>query len=160
MKEVKYYKLAIVALVILNLGMLTFFFLTRPKLPPPSKEGGEMLRQSAVKILELDEVQTQQFLELAAKHHRQMQQISHRQGSLLEPYFESLVQATDERDTLNLVRQVQAAEKQKIEMTYRHLSEVNDLLRPDQKDNFAPFLNQSLRVILLKGRKRPIPPKD
>ena len=155
MQKLQFYKYSTWALLLLNLTMIAFFFITKPN--PPH---GKNFTEEAIKILKLDEQQQTVFLKSAEKHGQQTGTISNRQSELLKPYFNSLITPNEAADLDSLLNQVQHLEREKIEITYLHFQEVKALLKANQKADFETFMQKIQRIILLGGKKNPPPPKD
>ena len=154
MNQLQFYKSSTIALLVLNMAMIGFFFLTKP--PHPPGRGGQI---KAIDLLKLDQQQHREFLQLVKKHQQQMETINAQQGELLKPYFYRLVDSSRHIDPLAL-QQMKDLEQRKISSTFQHLQDVKALLRPEQEANFEAFMNHALERILIKKKKPPHPPKD
>ena len=126
MNQKKIYITIILGLVGLNIVVLAFFLLTRPRPqhhPPPKKFQSEV-----VKILRLNKQQATTFNALADEHRLQINAINERKAKLLLPYFERLADTSKRIDADSLLNQFQQAEKEKIEATYQHFQEIKKIL--------------------------------
>lgn len=153
MKLFQLYKYAAWGLLILNLSMIAFFFLTAP--PRPNDLKG---KKGAVQMMQLDEQQEKSFSSLAHQHMQQMSEFNRQQRSLLQPYFNSIIDTKITIQSDSLLKQVQALEQKKIESTYLHFQEVKAILKPEQYPDFEKFVEQAIGRILLEQEKRPKPP--
>jgi hypothetical protein len=156
MKQLQFYKYAAWVLLVLNISMLAFFFLTKPG-PPHTQRP---FKNRAVDVMHLDKQQHDIFLQYVKLHRQQMDSINDQQAKLLQPYFYSLIDSTKVADTAAVLDAVQALERKKIVATYQHFKQVKSNLRSDQQPNFETFMNQALEMILLQTKKNPHPPKD
>ena len=154
MKQLQFYKYTTWALLFLNISMILFFFLTRPK-PFPPRDGG---KRRAIDMLKMDEQQHDIFLEYVNQHIQLMDGFDNQQRNLLKPYFNTLVDSTKNTDSDNLLGQALQMERKKIESTYQHLQDIKSILRPEQQAAFEAWINSALEVILL-DKKKPLPPK-
>ena len=77
MKQVKFYKYTTIFLMILNLLMVAFFLITKPK-------KGHVNKKNAIEILNLDKTQHEAFLEYVDKHKGLMQGFDKEQKQLLK----------------------------------------------------------------------------
>ena len=156
MKELQFYKIVTLGLLILNLSLIAFFFLNRPprRLPPP-KDG----RIRADEALRLDRKQHDVFLQYANQHMQAMRGLDNQQRNLLRPYFEALTNQQDGNYTDSLLNQVLQIERDKIETTYDHFQSVRSILRPDQEPYYEDWVNSALKNILVENKK-PLPPKE
>lgn len=156
MKELQFYKIATVGLLLLNLSLIAFFFINRPprQLPPP-KEG----RERANEALKLDRKQHEVFLQYANQHMQTMRSLDNQQRDLLRPYFTALTDQQENNYTDSLLNQVLQIERNKIETTYEHFQTVRSILRPDQEPYFEDWVNSALKNVLMEN-KGPLPPKE
>ncbi|MEM8524169.1 MAG: hypothetical protein AAGG68_05985 [Bacteroidota bacterium] len=157
MSQKKFYISIILGLVSLNMILLAFFLLTKPRPrhhPPPRKFQFELIEK-----LRLDEQQTTAFNALVDEHKLQMNAINERQGKLLKPYFERLVDASKGIDADSLLSQFQQAEKEKIEITYQHLQEIKKILHKDQLIDFELLIDRITDRILSSKQKK-TPPRE
>ena len=98
MKQLQLFKYATLGLILLNIGIILFFFLTKPKPPRPMPEGpnNHAMDRRAIDLLGLDENQVVAFRDLARAHSREMRTINEEQRQLLEPYFVAVMDSTAE----------------------------------------------------------------
>lgn len=164
MTSIKFYKYAAGLLVLLNLSLIGFFLLTRPKppgfLPPPHPGQHKHFQNRAVDILRLDREQHHAFLASADQHRQQMRTLNQQQRDLLKPYFYSLVDTEQALDKERILEETQLLDRKKIEATYEHFDKIKSILREDQKPDFEAFMNQAIGRILLNTKKDLPPPKD
>lgn len=158
MRKEQLYQYTTWGLLVLNLSMISFFFLTKPS--PHPRKGDLEFTKRAIEILKLEESQQAVFLESAKKHNQQMEAVNNQQRDLLKPYFQSLIDPESPSGTDSLLRQVELLERKKIELTYQHFNDVKSNLKEDQKAGFEKFMKRALDIILLNQQKRPPPPKD
>ncbi|PWJ55923.1 hypothetical protein CLV98_11217 [Dyadobacter jejuensis] len=156
MPALRLYKWAAIILLVVNLAMIALFFWTKP----PHKTPLKGLNFESHKILELDDSQNEHFLESAQRHIQQIESLNAQQKTMLQEYFDSLVQPKDSVEQRSLLLKLEALEGKKIEMTLAHLKEVKSLLRPDQEDNFKIFYQQLLGRMLLQEKKTGPPPPE
>lgn len=156
MKNLRFYIYATWGLLILNLTMVAFFFLTAP---PPS-QGTHKRGEKAVDILKLDKQQDESFILLATQHMQQMDDFNDEQRNLLKPYFNTLIDQSKSVDSDIILNQIQSLERKKIESTYQHFQEVKTILNPSQHLDYEYFIEHAIRKILIDQKKNPPPPKD
>jgi len=152
MKQLQFYKYAAIGLLLLNIAMMTFFFLVKSK-----HAHGRGLEKGAKAILQLDDTQNDAFLKLVKKHRQKMNAFNEDQKELLKPYFDSLVDSTGSQK--EVLDKVEKLERQKIESIYQHFQEIKSILRPEQLSNFEEFMNHAIKRILPGSGKKPPPPK-
>lgn len=158
MAQVKFYKYIIFSLVALNMVVLAFFGLTKPR--PPFSPATKDLQSEVVDILDLDNQQESAFRASADKHRRKVDAISKQQEKFLLSYFTSISDPSKSSDNENLLSQFQQLEKEKIDATYHHFEEIKELLNKEQLPSFEPFMNKVLHRLLLDEKKKPPHPKD
>ncbi len=154
MKTLQFYKYATFILLALNIGLIIFSFVGRPK----GNRGEPQLR--ATETLDLDETQNELFLASAKRHITQVRSISEEQKELLMPYFNSIADATLEVDEDSILKAVEQLERNKIAQTHQHFSEIKSILRDDQIDDFKGFMDRILGKLLDTKKINPPPPKD
>ena len=155
MKQLQFYKYATWGLLILNVSMIAFFFLTAP--PRPS--GGERAGKKAIDILRMDEDQNNSFLQYVQQHSNQVDNLDKQQLSLLKLYFKNLISSSNKVNSDSLLNKIQLFERQKIEFTYQHFLDVKSILKPDQQVHFEDFMEHAMDIILKVHNKPPRPQK-
>ncbi|MEM9546117.1 MAG: hypothetical protein AAGA77_09090 [Bacteroidota bacterium] len=158
MDQLKFYKYAIIALVVLNVGLLVSILispsLTRHRFGPPPQN----FKSELAEILNLDENQVIVFEKLADDHNRKLQSIKSEQQDLILPYFDSLIDSTvviDEDSTFTIYQKL---EQEKLKVTYDHLLDIQDLIDQNQMKNYKKFINAFKDKVLLKRRNHTRPP--
>lgn len=151
----EFYKYAAIALLCLNIGILTFFFLGA------KKHQHHHHHMSTIKdILQLDKAQNELFLQYAKAHNNKINSLNNQQKEQLEPYFYQHIYFDETFNQDSIIRLVQNIERQKIEITFQHYEEIKGLLKADQKPHFEEFMKKSLELILHKRKKKPHSPKE
>jgi periplasmic protein CpxP/Spy len=155
MNKLKIYQRATWSLLLLNLAMLCFFMLTKPK-HPNNINFNKVVKHE----MELNEEQEKLFLVSADKHREQLAIISDRQQVLWQSYFKSL----SSLDTLikndSVITELKNLEFQKIAVTTTHFNEIKSFLKPEQYKGFSVFQQRLLERNFKKDRNIPPPPKD
>ena len=154
MKLFQLYKYAALGLLVLNISMIAFFFLTAPP-PRPHPNNNE---KGPLRMI-LDKQQDKSFLSLAKQHKEEMIDLNRQQRALLLPYFNRIIDPSIKINSDSLLTQVQALEQKKIESTYLHFQDIKTILRPEQYPDFEKFVEQAIGRILLGQEKRPKPPR-
>ena len=155
MNKLKIYQWATWGMLLLNLSMLCFFMLTKPKHPNNKNFNNAVKRE-----MDLNEEQEKLFLVSAAKHREQLAIISDRQQVLWQSYFKSL----SSPDTLikndSVITELKNLEFQKIAVTITHFTEIKSFLKPAQYKGFSVFQQRLLERNFNKDKNIPPPPKD
>jgi len=159
MRELNFYKYAAILLLVINIGMLVFFFTLKPPHHRPHLHGqgtvnhGEKHLERAAEMLNLDEAQKVEFIALATAHHQQMITINKEQKRLLDNGFNELMDTAPIGSFLQDLKQLEALEGKKITETFKHFKETKELLRIEQIPDFEEFV-EGAKVYLLGGGKR------
>lgn len=149
------YKWSTIFLLLINLGVLSFFFITKPSLPKKDN-----LRLLAKKEMNLSIEQEKLFLQSADKHKEQMLLLEDQQNKFWREYFYNLKINSLIKHKDSVITELQNIEKQKVVITSQHLEEVKSCLNPNQYDGFSRFLDRLLEKIVKKEKNNPPPPKD
>jgi len=155
MNKLKIYQWATWGLLFLNLAMLCFFMLTKPKHP-----NNINFNKAVKQEMNLNEEQEKLFLVSADKHKEQMAIISDRQKVLWQSYFTTLSSSDPLIKNDSIISELQNLETQKIAVTTTHFMEIKSFLKPDQYKGFAVFQQRLLERNFKKDKKIPPPPKD
>lgn len=155
MNKLKFYKYATVVLLLINFGLLAFFFL-HPGPPRGPKRKGK----NAQELMKLDDEQHELFLQMAKAHQLKMKNLDGLHKNALDRYFNTLISDSLTSEKKNLLEQVQLLERQKVESTYQHLVEIKSILKSEQMADYEVFVDHALKIILLQQKKGPPPPKD
>jgi|AntAceMinimDraft_17_1070374.scaffolds.fasta_scaffold01286_8 hypothetical protein len=153
MKQLQFYKWALLFMMILNIGLISFFIITKPKHPefppPPPKD----FRPIAIEILELDSNQQSLFLVLAKQHNQQMETVRYKQKNALKLYFNSLLENNNKNNEDSILNEIQVFEKQKIILTFQHFEQIKLLLTKEQQVNYKEFVNKTLGFLIYDEKK-------
>lgn len=139
MRRIAIHPAYILALVLLNLGLLAWMaFAPRQERfggPPPAHE-----------VLDFDDAQFEQFHALVREHEQAMRAKNEEQKTQLKAFFGPLTGAGTEARKEQAAQTVLELERDKLGMIYAHFEEVRSLLRPDQQERFGEFLDEVLNM--------------
>lgn len=156
MSQLKFYQTATLILLLLNLGMIAFFFATKPPTPARQHPPADIHR-----LLRLDAEQEKAFGQLVETHQQAMRTLNRLQQEKLSAYFSTLLESgPNQQPPADGLREIQELEAKKITITYEHFRAIKNLLRPEQQPFFKEFMQQALQRILGNAQKNPPPPKD
>lgn len=155
MSQLKFYKYATWGLLFLNIAVLAFFLLTKPK--PPHHSPNDF-QSEVIEILNLNSQQKSTFRKLAEAHNQKMKSIIEQQQKLLPPYFESLADSSSNIDKEAILNQFQQMEREKIEVTYQHFQDIKLILDENQLPHFEKLIGRLVDKLLLNNKKNPPPP--
>lgn len=137
--------LAIVFLVLLNLGTLGFLFSKR-------YIGGRGPRKPDILIikgLKLNEEQKSQFESLKKEHHSQINEIETGEKAYHKAYFDMLKSA--EADSLKIdsvIKSISNAKFKKDLATYKHFQKIRLMCEPQQKILFDSLVNEMGKILM------------
>lgn len=136
MKSPKFYKLIITALVIINLGTLAFFWLSKPPHPPKAGEGPKLSEQ-----LELRGEAKSKVDALEKEHHKTKKVLMHKDRQLHQKLFECVGEEKDVEPILNELNE----NKEEIErMTFEFFDAVASHCDDQQKKKLRDDLQKRL----------------
>lgn len=150
MDQSTFYKYASIALLILNIGILSFFFLTKPQGPHP----GRLHNQNPHGLFKFDQDQDHRFTVLANDHIDLMKTYNNNQREILKSYFDDLLNPEMLINKDSLLNQSLAIEKNKVESTYQHFLDIKTILKKDQEEYFDLFAQQALDRILFQKKSK------
>lgn len=149
MKKDNFYKIIIVSLLLLNIGILAFLWISNKD--RQEHRGGP--DRMIIERLKLDDKQQAQFEGLKYDHHSQMMTIQEEGGKLHDQLF-SLLRSQPE-DTVQentLLKQIQENELQKEQVTLTHFRKLRAILRPEQQPLFDDFISELSRELMRPPR--------
>lgn len=146
MDKLKFYKIATGCLLLLNIGILAFFFFTKPDRKPP--RGNLRFQNEAIRILDLNKDQEQQFLKLVEVHGQQILSKDNELKELLKSYFKALKNDSPSNNEETILSRIQATEALKLKLTYQHFKEVKSLLKQDQLDRYKTFVDEAMNKVI------------
>ena len=155
MNKLKIYQWATWSMLLLNLTMICFFMLTKPK-HPNNKNFNNAVKQE----MNLNEEQVNLFLISAQKHIEQMAIINDKQQVLWQSYFKMLSSSGTLIKNDSIISELQNLETQKIAVTTTHFKEIKSFLMPAQYKGFSVFQQRLLERNFKKDKNMPPPPKD
>jgi len=147
MRKEFFYRIVILALLLLNFGILVFIWQARyeGRLPMPPDGVGNPA-QLIIERLHLDEQQQKQFDVMREAHHSKMMDIQHDSRKLHDELFDLLkADQVDTEKSNALIQQIQSLETEKEHVTFDHFAQLRAILRPDQKMAFNGLIKDLLR---------------
>lgn len=126
-----YLRLAIAALVLLNLATLAFFRFGRPHTPRP----GIALKKTIVERLHFDAAQTAAYEQLIGQHQAAVRAKDQQLAQLRQALYNTLAIA-DTAGKDSLVQQIGAVHSGIEQLHYEHFKAIKNLCRPEQATAF------------------------
>ncbi len=156
MKRETLLTLAVAALLVLNLGIMTYLFVShRP--PSESEEKppkGKKIDDLFITQLRLSETQQEQFKSLRLEHRSAMQKCDAEYRGLVEQYFSLLLGTTLDtvrRDSLQKL--LVSIHSQKIFITLQHFIALKSICSPEQQPLFEQLIPELSRVLTQPPRR-------
>ncbi|MBE7171967.1 MAG: periplasmic heavy metal sensor [Williamsia sp.] len=159
MNKTNLLSVAVIGLLIINLGLLGFFFFHKP-LPPPGMlpERGDGPKNIIIEKLHFDKEQVQQYEVLIDQHFTTIagleQEIRHTKNKLY-----ATLQTAAPPDKDSLLNRLEALQKQIELVHYNHFTQIRQLCREDQLVYFNA-LTKDLAAFFTPQKNLPPPPKD
>lgn len=151
MEKTKLLTLAIVSLLILNVGTLLFLVFRRP--PPPHegrRDNGGEAREFLMRELKMDDAQRKTFDLLREKHHITNDSLVEQMKLVRERVFDNFKTG----DTTGIA-QVSFLQQQIELNTFSHFRDVRAALRNEQQVHFDEIIREAMRMMSPK----PPPPR-
>jgi periplasmic protein CpxP/Spy len=144
MRRERLLTIAVVFLLVLNIGIVGYLAFARLG-PPPHPE----LFKMVVRELNLNDQQQQQYFALRDDHRRAMNALDDEFAEGLKQYLLQLRPAAPDSVRMEfLENRLAAIEKEKAKITFLHFKEVRALCNPGQQKDFDRIVPQLTRVLL------------
>lgn len=153
MNKNKVLGISVVILIILNIGILLFFTMSRPPHPPHGGPGmGPQPKEMIIHELDLDHDQIEAYDELISEHRAAIHDAEESMRTSRQALFETL--KSDNQSLKDSLIQVIGENQKRIEsIHYNHFEDIKKLLKPDQLNNFESLVEE------LEGIFKPRPPR-
>lgn len=161
MSKVKLLSIAVVGLLLINLGVLAFLFLRHPQGPPPGRPGGRMEepRHIITRELGLDEKQVGEYEILIQKHRDGVRAIDQQIRDAKNSLYSSL--ATDQPGKQDsLISRIGSLQMQVEALHYDHFGAIKALLKPEQMEKFNRLSKELARLFGPGPGPGPRPPHE
>lgn len=153
MKTLRFYKLLVIALILLNLFTIYFLWNSgKPKHPPFGP------RKSLVEIIDLKGDAAQKITSLEIQHFQEKDALIEQSRKLHEQLFKSFsIPTKDSTDIAQLIDRIVENQRETEQMTFDYFKEVDALCTPQQKEKLQEVLHHAIGRM---GGGPPPPPKD
>jgi protein CpxP len=164
MKQTTYLVIAIVALLLLNLGTLGFILFSHPPQPPPFPPPGAghpQFDRMIINTLRLDDKQQQQFDILKREHHEAIMKLDGEYNETLKDYLGLLKsEHPDSTTKYSLEQKLAQIQVQKASITLDHFTKLRAICTPEQQPRFDSLIPALTRVIAPPQNMPPPPPRN
>jgi periplasmic protein CpxP/Spy len=156
MDNLKFYKIVIVILVILNLGSLAFIWIGRSRGEVPKYgQAGEFL----IRELTLTSPQQDNFGKLRDSHQKILLAMQERDRRLHDRFFEAIFLPVPDTLEVGIIADSIAGLRRQVEMlTFEHFKQLRQLLTKEQTEKFHRVFRQALDRVMPIPEPPPPPP--
>ncbi len=139
MTRIRLLTIAVIGLLLLNLGIISFLWLRpsvgpRPNRPP----NGQGPAQLIIDRLHFDERQQAQYWQLVRQHQGPSFALTEESAALYQQYYQLLEAAqADTARASALSQQIAQHQRAIAELNFNHFAQIKALCRPDQQADFA-----------------------
>jgi periplasmic protein CpxP/Spy len=149
----------IALLLLLNTGLLVVL-LTQNQRQEHERPHHKRPKELIVTQLRFDAKQEAQFEESMHWHHAHIQKLDDSIRTVRKELYQLLQHSSPDEDQKNVLLEQFSALQRKVEQIHwQHFSELKQICRPDQLDNFAE-LTEQLMQLFPRGGRPPHPPKN
>jgi Spy/CpxP family protein refolding chaperone len=139
MKTLRFYKLLIVVLILLNITTISFFWFTAKRPGPPDKN-------ELVELLDLQGQTKTKILAMQDDHFKQKNALVQKSRDLHEQLFRSFNDASkDSTAVSNLIDRIVENQRETEQMTFNYFKEVSELCTPEQREKLQELIHEVLR---------------
>jgi Spy/CpxP family protein refolding chaperone len=157
MNRERFYKIVILLLLLLNLGVLGYLVTDRRdpvSHPPLDGRPGPAADRVIVNRLDLTENQQEQFAGLKHEHHRQMLELQEESSELHKELYALLqYEKPDNKTKDSLLHLLQQNALTREQVTFEHFKKLRGILTPEQEPAFDEFVEDLSRRILGPHRR-------
>ncbi len=152
---------ALLILVLMNLGTLTALWLIRDYRQSPPSQTGAGVVDFIVKELNFDSTQKKQLILLREDHQQKIKQVRRKNRDAKDVFFGLLKDSSLSEDALNKAAIASAEfDAETAKLTFRHFQEIRKICTPEQRKKFDRVIAEVLRMMapLPPSRNHPEPP--
>lgn len=147
MKELKIYKYLVIALVVVNIGVLLFFIIGRPGPPPPPMGPPPPLMQK----MKFTGDKKTKFEVMEKAHHQKKRELMDERHKKYVELFKEIGQKGENRE--QLLKEIADLQYQTDKLTVEFFDEVAKLCTPEQKKELYEMIHHAI-----PGGPQPPPP--
>jgi len=150
MENLRFYKIAIALLLLLNIGTLAFMWAHRP--PPPGSRGPYMF---IVKATGMDDAQQAAYRQLRDAHRAEMDEYRTQNSQIRRQLFDLLAQNDEKASQVQqLTDSIATVKRQEELLTFEHFRRVREICRPDQQARFDAAIGEAVQSMGPHGPPR------
>ena len=138
----KWWAIAFIALLIMNVASLAAVWLIKEKRPAPRPEVAEFLARE----LGFDSLQKQQLFRLRSEHQQQARELRGKTREAKDALFALLKESSVPDSVLAKAAEASSVNDRQLDiLTFRHLQQIRELCTPVQKKRFDEVIHEVLR---------------
>lgn len=149
MEKTKLLTIAVIGLLLLNMGILGFLFFAPH--PPKGPEGMQQRHPEKMVIhrLQLDDTQQQAYRKLIEAHRAAMEQLRSDSRAIRKQYYGLLAESSIDNTKVDSLRQLIARNQMRIDsVNFEHFEAIKDLCNPEQKIAFNGLVDDLMRAFM------------
>jgi periplasmic protein CpxP/Spy len=157
MTNIRFYKVVIIILVLLNLGTLGFLWLAPPRsgsLPERGQAAEFLIRE-----LRLTPIQRDEFGKMRDEHSARLSVLQEQDRKLHDRFFDAIFLPVPDTSSVNMLCDSIAGVRKQMEMlTFEHFANLRQLLTINQRVKFQRVFRQALDRVMPMPPAPPVPP--
>jgi periplasmic protein CpxP/Spy len=157
MNRTKLLTIAVIGLLLLNLGMIGVLFFTKPEFPMMDQgPRGEGPKKIIIERLHFDEQQQKEY-ELLVNEHKSKTQELHTASRAMhdELYLLLKSEPVDESKASSIIQSIADNQKSVEELNLNHFQKIKALCKPEQIKDFNLLVDDLGKLFAPKGPPRP-----
>ncbi len=137
MTKLKLLTIAVIGLLVMNLGIIAFLFLRKPPLPPDggASFGKEGPKKKIIELLHFDSKQVKHYEELIQQHQASIKSLRDEIQETKSVLYSALKEENSARKD-SLTNQLGALQVKIERVHYNHFMEIKKLCKPEQLEYF------------------------
>lgn len=144
----KWWAIAFLILIALNIATLTTFWLLKEKRGSPGPGSGLRVADFLVKELGFDSIQKQKLLQLRDEHQRKISDLRKGNREVKDAFFDLLKQPGIADSTVERVANRSFIfDEQSAVLTFRHFQQIRNLCNDEQKKKFDAVIHEVIRMM-------------
>jgi protein CpxP len=153
MNQLRFYKIIIIILVLLNLGTLSFLWFGKPR--AGQEQGRGKSAKFLIRELSLTPGQQDEFGKLREEHRHRLMILQQQDSRLHDRFFEAIFLPVPDTLTSKILSDSIADVRRQMELlTFEHFRQLRQLLNDEQKNKFHRVFRQALEHVM----PLPVPP--
>lgn len=141
MNKFQFFRLSTVLLLLLNFGLVIFFFISAPK---DSRDPHQDRGMPPHEYFEMSAEQQEAFMKMLDMHHKDMDRLHDLQADAVRPFLIGVVDRSSAVSLDSVMVDVATLQREKLTLLYDHFEDLKESLTPEQKLKFESFFLETL----------------